>query len=58
MSEESDERSDTTTDQSNAKSDTSCPTVNEIPSETSESGGRSGMASNSSREYQVIARWV
>ena len=52
MSEESDERSVTTTDQSTAKSDTSCPTVTEteITSETSESGGSSGMASNSSRE--------
>ena len=50
MSEESDERSDTTTDQSTVKSDTSCPTVTEITSETSESGGSSGMASNSSRE--------
>ena len=57
MSEESDKRSDTTTDQSTVKSDTSCPTVTEteITSETSESGGGSGMASNSSRESVMLS---
>ena len=55
MSEESDKRSDTTTYQSPAKSDTSCPTVTEteITSETSESGGGSGMASNSSNSVRL-----